>query len=172
MEIKEHCEIRNRETGRHTFVGNVCINRFIDLGNAPIFAGLRKIRSDIGANANMALIAYAESKGFLFQKEVGFLVDTSRKRNLSVKQRAWKEKINRRIVEGILVRTLPQERRQEPWRAGGSAGHGPCATAYSATLTPTAAMASSQVDASSGCQTPSDQISCTSPGRGGSRALP
>lgn len=85
----------------------MCVNRFIDLVTAPISAGLRRIRDDIGGNANLALIEYAEKKGFLFPKEVGFLVDTSRKRSLSPKQRAWKVKINRRILEGIVVRALP-----------------------------------------------------------------
>ena len=107
QEIKEHCEISNRLTGQCTFVGNVCINRFVDLGTAPIFAGLKRIRDDLGANANEALIAYALSKGFLYDKEPAFLRQTTRKRILSAKQLAWKEKINRRILEGIVVRKLP-----------------------------------------------------------------
>ena len=42
-EIKEHCEIANRFTSNETFVGNVCISRFIDLGAAPLFAGLKRV---------------------------------------------------------------------------------------------------------------------------------
>ena len=106
QDIKEHCEIANRVTGAHTFVGNVCINRFINLGTAPLFSGLKRIRDDISANANEALIRYAQSKGFLFEKELDFLLQTARKRKLSEKQLAWKEKINRRILNGIVVQKL------------------------------------------------------------------
>src|SRR3712207_7040305 len=31
QEIKEHCYIRNRQNGNSTYVGNVCINRFIQI---------------------------------------------------------------------------------------------------------------------------------------------
>jgi hypothetical protein len=107
QDIKEHCEILNKVTGSHTFVGNVCINRFINLGTATLFAGLRRLRDDPSANANEALIAYAQARGFLYANEFDFLARTARKRNLSEKQLAWKEKISRRIVEGIVVRKLP-----------------------------------------------------------------
>ncbi len=106
QEIKEHCEILNRSTGAETFVGNICINRFVDLGTTQIFAGLKRIQNDPEANANEALISYAETRGFLYEKEPEFLRQTAHKRNLSGKQLAWKEKINRRIVERIVVRRL------------------------------------------------------------------
>jgi hypothetical protein len=50
------------------------------------------------------VIAYAESKGFLFDKEPDFLRTTSRKRILTVAQKVWKEKINRRILNGTVVK--------------------------------------------------------------------
>jgi len=103
----EHCEIANRVTGNQTFVGNVCINRFLNLDTATLFGGLKRIRKDASANANERLIAYAESKGFLFENEAAFLRSTARKRGLSEKQLAWKEKISRRILEQIVVRKLP-----------------------------------------------------------------
>jgi len=107
QDIKEHCEIANRVTGAQTFVGNVCINRFIPLNTATLFAGLKRIRANRVANVNEDLIAHAEARGFLFPKESVFLRQTARKRSLSEKQLAWKEKINRRILEGIVVRHLP-----------------------------------------------------------------
>lgn len=108
QDIKEHCEISNKVTGYHTFVGNVCINRFIYLGTATLFGGLRRLRKDPSANANEALISYAQSRGFLYDKEPEFLLRTARKRNLSAKQLAWKKKISRRILEGIVVQRLPR----------------------------------------------------------------
>ena len=107
-EIKEHCEIANRFTRSETFVGNVCIKRFMNLDTGTLFAGLKRICACNTANANAALIAYAETRGFLFPNEALFLRSTARKRSPSAKQLAWKEKINRRIIKEIVVRKLPR----------------------------------------------------------------
>ncbi|VVE64584.1 hypothetical protein PCA31118_01654 [Pandoraea captiosa] len=104
QEIKEHCYLRNKVTGKMTYVGNVCVNNFIGIDTGNLFDGLRRIKSDINANANLAVIEYAESKGYLFDKEPAFLRSTARKRNLSAGQKSWKEKINRRIINGTVVR--------------------------------------------------------------------
>jgi hypothetical protein len=106
--IKEHCEIANRYNGARTFVGNVCINRFLRLETATLFSGLRRIQEDRTANTNVDLIHYANERGFLYPGEFAFLLSTARKRLLSDKQLAWKEKINRRIIEQIVVRRLPR----------------------------------------------------------------
>ena len=104
QEIREHCFIHNGETGETTFVGNVCINRFIGIDTGTLFDGLKRIRRDLAANANEALIRHAQEAGYLYEKEFDFLMDTARKRKLSEKQLAWKKKINRRILEKIVVR--------------------------------------------------------------------
>ncbi len=104
QDIKEHCYIRNTITGHQTYVGNVCINRFIGINTGNLFDGLRRIKENPTANPNLAVIAYAESKGFLFDKEPGFLRKTSLKRILTAAQKAWKEKINRRILNGTVVK--------------------------------------------------------------------
>jgi hypothetical protein len=103
-EIKEHCYIRNRKTGKETYVGNVCINRFMGLDTGALFAGLKRISSNSKAAPNEALIEHANTKGYLFEREHDFLKDTSRKRNLSDKQLAWREKINKRIVSQVVVK--------------------------------------------------------------------
>ncbi|MGQ5522940.1 hypothetical protein ACUHMQ_06720 [Chitinimonas sp. PSY-7] len=103
QEIKEHCYIRNTLTGHQTYVGNVCVNRFIGIDTEQLFDGLKRIKADLTANANLALIAYAEEKGFLYDKEPAFLRTTARKRKLSPAQTAWKEKINRRILNETVV---------------------------------------------------------------------
>lgn len=104
QEIKEHCYIRNKLTGHQTYVGNVCVNRFIGIDTGTLFDGLKRIQRDSNANANLAVIEYAEFKGFLFDKEPDFLRATIRKRKLSTAQIAWKIKINRRILNQIVVR--------------------------------------------------------------------
>jgi hypothetical protein len=49
-------------------------------------------------------IAVCERLGYLFEKEFQFLMDTRHKRKLSEKQAAWKQKINRRITNKIVVK--------------------------------------------------------------------
>jgi len=105
QEIKEHCYIRNRLNGNETYVGNVCINRFIQIYTGNLFDGLKRIAKDLTANANNDLIEHAYRMGYLYsEKEYTFLKQTMRKRNLSDAQIAWKTKINRRIVAQAVVR--------------------------------------------------------------------
>ncbi|MGR2681319.1 hypothetical protein [Chromobacterium haemolyticum] len=106
--IKEHCYLRNTVTGHRTYVGNVCVNRFIGIDTGTIFDGLRRIKENPSANANLAVIEYAETRGFLYAKEPGFLRSTALKRNLSAAQKAWKERINRRILNQIVVQRRTQ----------------------------------------------------------------
>lgn len=103
QEIKEHCYIQNSVTGQETYVGNVCINRFIGIDTGNLFDGLRRIAEDDAANANVDVIEYANKRGFLYDKEYDFLKSTRLKRTLSDKQKAWKRKINRRILNKIVV---------------------------------------------------------------------
>ena len=102
--IKEHCYIRNRFTGHQTYVGNVCINRFMGIDTGSLFDGLKRIAADPKSNANDAVIEYAWKSGFLYSdKEYRFLASTRLKRILSEAQVAWKEKINRRILQRTVV---------------------------------------------------------------------
>ena len=103
QEIKEHCYIQNSVTGHETYVGNVCINRFIGIDTGNLFDGLRRIAQDDTTNANADVIEYANERGFLYDKEYDFLMSTRLKRTLSEKQKAWKQKINRRILNKIVV---------------------------------------------------------------------
>ncbi len=105
QEIKEHCYIRNRLNGNETYVGNICINRFIQIDTGNLFDGLKRIAKDLTANANNDLIEHAYRMGYLYsEKEYTFLKQTMRKRKLSDAQIAWKIKINRRIVAQTVVR--------------------------------------------------------------------
>jgi hypothetical protein len=104
QDIKEHCYISNRITGNSTYVGNVCINRFIGIDTGNLFDGLRRLAKDPLANPNIAVIEYAYERGFLFsEKEYSFLKQIARKRSLSQAQTDWKRKINRRIMNQTVV---------------------------------------------------------------------
>ncbi len=110
QQILEHCYIRNRLTCHETYVGNVCINRFLGIDTGNLFEGLKRIRDDASANANDAVIEYAQKNGFLFEREYQFLHSTKLKRKPSGRQLAWKMKINRRI----LSRTVVHRRTDKP----------------------------------------------------------
>lgn len=109
QDIKEHCYIRNRLNGNSTYVGNVCINKFIKIDTGSLFDGLKRIARDDTANANHDLIEHAYRMGYLFgEKEYNFLMQTARKRNLSQAQLDWKKKINRRILSQTIVKRRTQ----------------------------------------------------------------
>jgi hypothetical protein len=109
QEIKEHCYLHNRITGHRTFVGNVCVNRFLGMHTGTLFDGLRRIKEDPTANPNLAVIDYAEERGFLHDQEPAFLRRTVRQRAPSDKQKAWKARINRRILNNIVVQKRTQK---------------------------------------------------------------
>jgi hypothetical protein len=104
QEIKEHCYITNRMTGESTYVGNVCINRFIGIDTGTLFDGLKRIAKDPEANANLDVIRHGLKLGFIYESEYSFLIETRFKRKLTPKQLEWKRKINRRITHQIVVR--------------------------------------------------------------------
>ncbi|MDA3832071.1 MAG: hypothetical protein PF495_01610 [Spirochaetales bacterium] len=105
QDIKELCHIENQLNGNRTYVGNVCINRFIGIDTGNLFDGLKRIAQDDTANANTDLIEHAYKLGYLYsENEYKFLLSTRYKRKLSPAQLAWKQKINRRIVNKTVVR--------------------------------------------------------------------
>lgn len=106
-EIKELCHLRNQLNGNVTHVGNVCVNRFIGIETGNLFAGLRRIIDDETANANEDLIIHSYQFGYIFESEYNFLMQTRRKRILSIKQLDWKRRINRRIINQTVVRKKP-----------------------------------------------------------------
>ena len=103
-DIKELCYIQNQLNGNKTYVGNVCVNQFIGIQTGNLFAGLKRIAKDISANPNEDLIVHSYQLGYIYESEYKFLMQTKLKRKLSDKQKAWKEKINKRIVNKTVVR--------------------------------------------------------------------
>ena len=103
--IKELCYIKNQINGNETHVGNVCINRFIEISTGNLFAGLKKIKKDINAKPNEDLIVHAYKLGYLHnEKEYNFLMSIKNKRNFSKKQLSWINFINHRIINKVCVR--------------------------------------------------------------------
>lgn len=105
--IKEHCYMKNKINGICTYVGNVCVRRFMDIDTGNLFSGLVQIKKKDTAKPNLAVIEYVHRKGNLYNDgEYNFLMGIRKKRKLSTKQEEWLKKINRRIILGIVVRRL------------------------------------------------------------------
>lgn len=110
--IKEHCVLQNIQNKRETYVGNVCVYKFIKIAEAKsIFTSLRNIKKATDTSVrkpNAALIEYAYKKGYLYDvRERNFLKKIKKKRKLSPAQKGWLRKINRRIIKKIVVNVLP-----------------------------------------------------------------
>jgi hypothetical protein len=103
-DIKEICYIQNQLNGHRTHVGNVCINRFLEIETGCLFDGLKRIAKDDSAKPNRDLIVHAYKLGYIYENEYQFLMSIKLKRKLSKKQLDWKQKINRRIVNKTVVR--------------------------------------------------------------------
>jgi len=103
QDIKEHCYICNDFNGNTTYVRNVCINRLIGIDTGNLFAGFKRVAQDDKANANEVIIIHSYRFGYIYESEYKFLLDTRHKRKLSPKQVAWKQKINRRILNQTVV---------------------------------------------------------------------
>ena len=95
--IKEICYIKNRLNGRETFVGNVCIKKFLGINTGNAFAGLKRIIQDKDARPNEDLILWAKELGYLYPNDYAFLINIRHKRSLSEKQLSWLNTINYRI---------------------------------------------------------------------------
>lgn len=106
--IKEHCYMKNKINGKCTYVGNICVRRFMDIDTGNLFSGLARIQKKDTSKPNLAVIEYAQQRRNLFAggNEYTFLKDIRQKRKLTIKQESWLKKINRRIILGIVVRRL------------------------------------------------------------------
>ncbi len=94
--IREKCWIYNRKTHCRTFVGNVCVHRFMNLAPQSLFTGLKRVVE--GGRANQSTIECWAATGLLSEKEKTFLMDIRHKRKLSPKQQAWEQAIQKRIL--------------------------------------------------------------------------
>lgn len=103
--IRELCYIRNTENKKEIFVGNVCVNKFMDINTGNFFDGIKRLRKNPESNPNQDVIDFAWKFGYLYgENEYNFLCDIKRKRKLTPDQESWRAKANRRILKGIVVR--------------------------------------------------------------------
>lgn len=96
--IREICVIVNKENGAEAEVGNCCVNNFLDINSEQVFSSLRKVVADPASSFNEATIELVYERGYISKWERDFYLDIWRKRVLSPKQAAKKERINAKIL--------------------------------------------------------------------------
>lgn len=99
--IVEICWIRNQKNNNTTFVGNVCVKRFLGMPAGTIADGLKRIMSDRSKALNLAAIEFAYEQGWITAWENGFCLNTAKKRRLSGKQLRFREDINEKVLKRL-----------------------------------------------------------------------
>ena len=75
------------------------------INTGTLFDGLKRIAADPSANPNEALVEFAWKQGHLYdEREYEFVQQMCRKRKRSDAQKSWIAKINRRILNKIVVK--------------------------------------------------------------------
>lgn len=99
--IKEKCYIHNRFTNKDTYVGNICINKFLGIDTGKAFAGLKQIIENNYKIPNEDLIGWAYELGYIDDKDKNFIFDIKKnnKKKLSNPQVKWLNDINNRIIK-------------------------------------------------------------------------
>lgn len=107
--------IKNIFTIQHTIflytlhVGCVHVKFFDDIDPKALVNGINRIKKEITARPNLALIKYARKAGILRKTKEGkeeeyeFLLSVRRKRKFTEKQLSWLKDINRRILSSVAV---------------------------------------------------------------------
>jgi hypothetical protein len=69
VDIKVHCYIRNKHTERVTHVGNCCIKKFSEMDFTAAIRGLKEIILEPRTPPSRALIAHAQSVGWITNEQ-------------------------------------------------------------------------------------------------------
>jgi len=99
--IIEICEISNSVTNNNAEVGNRCVRRFLGFRSDLIFTAIKRIRNDITKSLNEDAIVFFRDRGLLNTWEYGFLQNTMKKRDLSLKQLTSRKSINQKVLDAI-----------------------------------------------------------------------
>jgi hypothetical protein len=106
--ISQHCVIRNRVNGNEVILGSCCVKHFLDLPADRFFHSLRRVAADLNRSLHKEIVSQAYEEGWINDWELGFYLDTIRRRRLSSKQKAKRAEINRLILEHTNVLELKE----------------------------------------------------------------
>lgn len=110
--ISELCWIRNTKNGNETFVGNVCVKKFMGMQAGTVAAGFRRVLANRQKALNEAATLFAFDKGWINEWERDFCLDTKNKRKLTGRQLAKREQINDKVLR-LLHKRGDDRRRKE-----------------------------------------------------------
>ncbi len=99
--IYECCELVNVLNQNSCIVGNVCVNKFLELQSDSIFKSVKKVNSNNKKYFNNEALQYSFTKGWINEWELKFYKSIIDKKNLTEKQLYIKSKINKLIVDKI-----------------------------------------------------------------------
>ncbi|MCC5823184.1 MAG: hypothetical protein LAT64_07745 [Phycisphaerales bacterium] len=99
--ISELCWLRNTENGHSTFVGNVCVRKFMDIPADTVAAGIKRIVKNQEKALNVEAGKFAYDKKWINDWELNFCLNTARKRRLSASQLAKRIQINARVIAEV-----------------------------------------------------------------------
>ncbi|MDA7632958.1 hypothetical protein N8766_02510 [bacterium] len=106
--IFEVCTLVNTKNDESLIVGNHCVTQFMGLGTDKLFRSIAKVSEDRSKALNDGVILYASEHGWINGWEEHFYLDTWRKRKMSMKQLAIRERINTTILEAFNQGQLEQ----------------------------------------------------------------
>jgi hypothetical protein len=97
--IVQHNVLCNRYTREKLVVGRVCVRRFLpDTETEQLWQALDRIKNKPDTSVPAVLIDAAEQRSWCDETECAFLRSIRRKRNISPKQKAWRNRLTRRIL--------------------------------------------------------------------------
>ncbi len=99
--INEICIIINMKNGNEAIVGNVCVNKFLNLPSDKIFKAIKRVSKDDTKALNPEAIHHIYERNWINDWERKFYLDTYQKRRLTLKQKRKREEINRIILKRV-----------------------------------------------------------------------
>jgi hypothetical protein len=103
--IKECCVLTNIKNSSSAIVGNVCVNKFMEIESDKIFKSVKKIQKDLSKSLNKETINYAHQKNWINTWERDFYLNISHRRKLSEKQNSKLNQVNKKIINNIIQKT-------------------------------------------------------------------
>lgn len=96
--IVELCWIRNTSNGNLTYVGNVCVKRFMGMPVNAVADGFKRIVEDFSKALNAAATEFSFAQGWITEWERNYCLNTARKRNLTFNQMSKRVQINKQLL--------------------------------------------------------------------------
>ncbi|RZT91011.1 hypothetical protein EV201_3380 [Ancylomarina subtilis] len=94
------CVLKNSINNNETEVGNCCVNKFLGIdAGTKILASIKRLKDDLSKSMSSEVLEYLNKKKVLSDFDYKFYSDTIRKRKLSEKQLAIRERINQKLID-------------------------------------------------------------------------